>query len=84
MRGFGPAILKEETVEYKKSVLVSKGSAEALINEEDLADWEKNGFKLVDAGTETTPEAKSTTATKKKAAPKAPAKSRTRKRNVES
>ena len=41
MRGFGPAILKEETVEYKKSVLVSKGSAEALINEEDLADWEK-------------------------------------------
>lgn len=72
-------------MEEKKCVLVSKGKAEALINLEDLGEWEKKGFKAAGTPSEEPSEAvKSKVAAKKKAAPKAPAKSRTRKRNVES
>ena len=72
-------------MENKKCVLVSNGKVEALINAEDLGDWESKGFKAAGASTEAPEKAvKPKTAAKKEAAPKKPAKSRTRKRNVES
>lgn len=72
-------------MEHKKCVLVSNGEFEALINREDLEAWEAKGFKTAGEPSEEPVEAvKAKTAPKKKVASKTPAKSRTRKRNVES
>jgi hypothetical protein len=72
-------------MEKMDCVYVSNGKFEAFINLDDLKDWEKKGFKRIQAPSEEVSESADISAPVEEETPtKEPAKRRTRKRNVES